>query len=244
MKTTANTLRTLVIDNSLTMGRLGKDSIGADDYKELTGLYRNALDALTEWASADYKHTSTIEDSTAAFDAVKAVLALFATDEDRIIIDQTSMRTMRDMAIKPFRDYSKEYKDARSANKKAQKTLAERAADLVTLGAPARKEEESTEDYIARVVASGIDTKAGEVDMLELYKNADAIAIVKAKAEQAVKDAGNWTWRRPRPVSLTVFADLVENYIADCLVDGFNLKSSKTIRKEQADAKAEAKANK
>lgn len=238
----AKELRTLVIDNSLTMGRLNKATLGDADYKELTTLYRNALDAITEWASADYTHTSTVEDSNKAFESVKAILGLFATDEDRIIIDQKSMATMRDCATKPTRMYSKAYKDAHKAYKKAKDTFAERGDDLVTLGAPVRNDDEATADYVARVKESGIDTKVGEMDMLEMYLAAESVLTVKAKAEQDIKDAGNWTWRRPQPVSLNIFADLIENYIADCLVDGYNMKSSKKIREEKKAEREAAKA--
>ena len=41
-------LRTLVMDNALTLGILDKETLGKKDYDILTGLYRNALDALTE----------------------------------------------------------------------------------------------------------------------------------------------------------------------------------------------------
>lgn len=240
MMKTANELRTMVINNSLTLGRLSKDTLG-DDYKELTTLYRSALDSLTEWASKDYKHTSTVAESDAAFEAIKAILNLFATDENRIIIDQTSMRTMRDLATKPRRDYSAEYKKARTALNSATKTLKERTADLITLGAPERLEDESLEDYSNRVKAAGINTLVHSVDMFEMYVAASKYYDLKAAKEQEVKDAGNWTWKRPMAVSLTEFADLVENYIADCLVDGYNLKSSKTVRDEKAAERAAKK---
>ena len=78
MKTNAKTLRTMVMDNALTLGRLTKDSVGSEDYKILTTLYTNALDALTEWAGKDYTHTSNNSDLDNAFAKAKAILELFA----------------------------------------------------------------------------------------------------------------------------------------------------------------------
>lgn len=242
MKTTAKELRRLVIANALEMGRISRDTIGAEDYKELTGLYRDALDAITEWASANYNHTTTPKHKDNAFKAAKAVLEVFATDENRIFIDEDSMLTLRDNATKPATFYSDDYRDANRAQKKAEETLKERTKDLLTLGAPARNDGESTEDYVARIRAYDIVTKVGEVDMVDLYVTAESVAIVKAKAVQDIKDAGKWHWRRAKAVSLSVFADLVENYIADCLESNYNMKSSKTIREEQAAAR-EAKKN-
>ena len=240
MKTNAMTLRTLVMDNALTLGRLSKETLGKDDYTELTTLYRNALDALTVWAGKDYTHSSDQTDVSNAFEGIKAILNLFATEEDRIVIDQTSMRTMRDLSTRPKRLYSKEYTVAEKARKEQAKTLDSRYDDLMTLGCPEREEDEKTEDYAARIREAGIKTVSGAVDMLELYINAEAILAVKTKAVADIKAKGNWTWRRPVATDLSTFAELVENYIADCLMDGYNLKSSKAVREERA---AERKAN-
>ena len=246
-------LRTLVMDNALSLGRLDKETLGKKDYDTLTALYRNTLDALTEWAGKDYAHTSVKEDADASFTAVKSILALFTvekTDEDgktveeRIIIDQVSMRTMRDCATKPKRLYSSAYTKAEKARKAQAKIVAERYEDLITLGAPARNDEESIEDYADRIREEGIATNVGAVDMLTMYINASAVLVVKEKAVQDIKDAGNWTWRRPVAVDIATFADLIENYIADCLMDGYNLKSSKTVRDEKAEARKLAKTEK
>jgi hypothetical protein len=67
MTITATILREKVLENRFTLGRLSKDTLG-EDYKELTDLYRAALDALTIWASKDYSHTSTQEDVDRMFD--------------------------------------------------------------------------------------------------------------------------------------------------------------------------------
>jgi hypothetical protein len=247
MKTTANELRTMVMDNALNLGRLSEKALGKDDYKELTSLYTTALDALTHWASADYAHVSTTAESDAAFTAIKAILSIYATDEDRIIIDQTSMRTMRDLATKPRRQYSAEYKRAHKAYKDAEKTVFERLKDLITLGAPAISADETAQEYTARVRSAGINTVVGECDMLDMLNAAWSVFTVKTKARKKVMDAGNWTWKRPVAVSVGEFAELVENYVADCLMDGYNLKSSKTVRDERAAeraARAEAKKSK
>ena len=244
MKTNAKTLRTMVMDNSLTLGRLSKDTVGAEDYKILTTLYTNALDSLTEWAGKDYAHKSTKEDVDNAFTQVKAILEVFATDEDRIVIDQSSMRTMRDCATKPKRLYSKEYKEAEKSRKNAKKTAEERYDDLMTLKAPELKEEEKIADYVARVRESGIDVVVEGIDMLKMFENAMATLAVRTKKVEDIKAAGNWTWKRPVSVALTEFADLIENYIADCLMDGYNIKSSKAVRAEQAERRAMAKAEK
>ena len=237
-------LRTLVMDNALTLGRLDKETLGKKDYDALTVLYRNALDALTEWAALDYAHKSDKKSADPSFEAVKAILALFETEEDRIIIDQSSMRTMRDCATKPKRLYSDAYTKAEKARKAQAKTAAERYADLITLGAPEREEGEELVDYIKACKESGVDFKVGVVDMLDMYANASAVLAVKEKAVQDIKDAGNWTWRRPVAVDLNTFADLIENYVADCLMDGYNIKSSKAIREEKAEARKAAKAEK
>ena len=90
----------------------------------------------------------------------------------------------------------------------------------------------------------GIKTVSGTVDMLEMYINAEAILAVKTKAVNDIKAKGNWTWKRPVATDLSTFAELVENYIADCLMDGYNLKSSLAVREErnaERQAKADAK---
>lgn len=237
-------LRTLVQDNALTLGRLNAETLGKDDYKTLSTLYRNALDALTEWASKDYAHTSVKEDADTSFKAVKAILSLFDTEENRIIIDQSSMRTMRDCATKPKRLYSTEYTQAEKARKKQAKIAYERYADLLTIGAPELNENESVEDYVVRVRESKVDTKVNSVDMLEMFVHADAVLTVKTKAVEDVKARGNWTQKRPVATDLNTFADLIENYIADCLFDNYNIKPSATVRKERADALAQARSAK
>ena len=240
MKNNAKTLRKMVMDNSLTLGRLNKETLG-EDYAVLTTLYTNALDALTEWASKDYKHLSDKADVDNAFTHIKAILDIFATNEDRIIIDQSSMRTMRDCATKPKRLYSEEYKKAEKARKEQSKQADSRYEDLLTLGCPEIGEEETVADYVARVRALNINVMSNKVDMLSMYENAVATLAVKTKRVEDIKAKGNWTWKRPVAVALNEFADLVENYIADCLVDNYNIKSSKTVRDE---AKAEREAKK
>ena len=237
-------LRTLVMDNALTLGRLDKETLGKKDYDSLTALYRAALDALTEWAALDYAHKSDKKSADPSFEAVKAILALFDTEEDRIIIDQSSMRTMRDCATKPKRLYSDAYTKAEKARKAQAKTANERYNDLITLGAPAREEGEELADYINAIRESGINTVSEGIDMLAMYQAAMAVLAVKTKAVEDIKAAGNWTWRRPVAVDLNTFADLIENYVADCLMDGYNIKSSKVIREEKAEARKAAKAEK
>lgn len=240
----ATELRTLVMENALTLGRLNAETLGKQDYNALTVLYRNALDALTEWAGLDYAHKSDKNSADPSFKAVKAILELFATDEDRIVIDQSSMRTMRDCATKPKRLYSAEYTKAEKARKEQAKTVNSRYDDLMTLGCPEREEEEALEDYVARVREAGVNTMSESIDMLEMYQAAVATLAVKTKKVDDIKDAGNWTWRRPVAVDLNTFADLIENYVADCLMDGYNIKSSKTIREEKAEARKLAKTEK
>lgn len=240
MKNNAQTLRTLVMENALELGRLKKDALG-EDYATLNVLYTNALDALTEWASKDYAHKSEKEDVDNAFAQVKAILELFATDEDRIIIDHASMRTMRDCATKPRRLYSKEYKEAEKARKEQAKQANSRYEDLITLGCPEIAADEKFEDYFVRVRESGVNVMSGNIDMLDMFEKAIATLAVKAKKVNDIKAAGAWTWKRPVAVGLNEFAELVENYIADCLIDNYNIKPSATVREE---AKAARKANK
>ena len=243
MKNNATTLRKMVMDNALTLGRLTKEALG-EDYAVLTALYTNALDALTNWAGKDYAHTSDKTDVDNAFAHIKAILELFATDEDRIIIDQSSMRTMRDCATKPKRLYSAEYTKAEKARKEQAKTVDSRYEDLLTLGCPELNEDESTSDYVARVRALNINVTSNKVDMLSMYENAVATLAVKTKRVEDIKAKGNWTWKRPVAVALNEFADLVENYIADCLMDNYNIKSSKVIRDEKQAEREAKKASK
>jgi uncharacterized protein YaaR (DUF327 family) len=242
--TNATTLRTLVIDNSFELGRLTAEQLGMKDYKTLTALYTTALDALTDWAAKDYAHISTKEDADPSFTAVKAILDLYTTDDDRIAIDQTSMRTMRDCATKPKRMYSKEYNEAEKARRYAEKVVKDRIADLMELGAPAFSYNKDTfvaEDYATAVRESGVNTTVGNTDMLSMFERASDVLAVKTTAVEKIKAKGNWTWRRPNPVTIAEFADLVENYIADCLTSGFNMKSSKAIRDSKKEERAEAK---
>lgn len=241
MKNTSKNLRKLVMENALTLGRLTKEALG-EDYAVMTTLYTNALDALTEWAGKDYKHTSDKADVDNAFTSIKAILDLFATDESRIIIDQTSMRTMRDCATKPKRLYSAEYTKAEKARKEQAKQADSRYEDLLTLGCPEVNEDETTSDYVARVRELGINVTSNKIDMLSMYENAVATLAVKTKKVDDIKAKGNWTWRRPVAVTLNEFADLIENYIADCLIDNYNIKSSKTVR-DEAKAARDAKKN-
>ena len=235
----AKSLRKLVMDNALTLGRLNKETLG-EDYTVMTALYTSALDALTIWAGKDYNHTSDKTDVDNAFATIKAILELYATDEDRIIIDQASMRTMRDCATKPKRLYSAEYTKAEKSRKEQAKQADSRYEDLMTLGCPEIAEDETTADYVARVRELGINVMSGKIDMLTMYENAIATLAVKTKRVEDIKAKGNWTWKRPVAVTLNEFADLIENYIADCLVDNYNIKSSKAIRDEKA-AEREAK---
>ena len=256
MKTKANELRNLVVENALELGRLTEQQVGKEDYKKLTKLYRNALDMLTEWASADYSHKTTQEHISNAFESVKAILNLYETDDDRIAIDNSAMHTMRDLSTQPKRQYSEKYKKAEKTRKAQQKTAIERYEDLAVLEVPKAnddieelikgikdKAEVPTEitNYIATVRESGVATKVGTVDMLEMFENAVATLVVKTKAVNDIKADGNWTWRRPEAVNEKVFADLVENYVADCLIDGYNIKSTKTLRAEAKAKRDEAK---
>ena len=136
------------------------------------------------------------------------------------------------------------YTKAEKARKAQAKTANERYNDLITLGAPAREEGEELADYINAIRESGINTVSEGIDMLAMYQAAMAVLAVKTKAVEDIKAAGNWTWRRPVAVDLNTFADLIENYVADCLMDGYNIKSSKVIREEKAEARKAAKAEK
>ena len=257
MKTNATELRTMVVENSLELGRLSEQQVGKDDYKELTKLYRNALDMLTEWASADYAHKTEQTHISNAFESVKAILALYETDDNRIAIDNSAMHTMRDLSTQPKRQYSEKYKKAEKARKAQEKTAIERYEDLITMGVEAPTEcdvvelikgikdkaEINTELtlFIKDVKTSKVVTTIGTTDMLEMFENALATLVVKTKAVEDIKADGNWTWRRPEAVNEKVFADLVENYVADCLIDGYNIKSTKTIRDEAKAKRDEAK---
>lgn len=243
MKTNGIQLRNLVADNRFESGRLNAEQLGKDDYKELTGLYRNALDAMTDWAKADYIHQSTKQDEDKAFATTKAILSLYDTDENRIIIDSASMRTLRDLAVQPKREYSKAYKDAKKAEKQAKTIVDGNYSKLVELGCTMPTDGQDLEEWKAQALAEG-KYKFDGINMLDLYLGSlTNLAIATAKVE-SVKKAGKWTWRRPAPVGESVFADLVENYIGDCLEDDYNIKTSKNIRDEKAEARKLAKEEK
>jgi hypothetical protein len=233
MKTNATTLRKMVLENRWTAGKLSEAQLGSkDDYTELSKSYKDCLEALTEWAGKDYVHTSKKSDLDNAFAKAKAILELFATEEDRIIIDNASLRTLRDFAVKPKRMYSENYKKAMKLLKLANATVTARLEDLKTLGVEVPEEVENFDTFVQSVKDSGINTTVGTVDMLEMLVNAHKIAEVREQAVEDVKSAGNWTWKRPAPVNPNEFAELVENYIGDCLEDGFNLKSYKATTAE------------
>jgi len=245
MSTTATTLRELVEENRFEGQRLSREQIGKDDYNHLSKLYRNALDSLTDWARADYMHLSTKQDEDKCFNAMKAVLALFATDENRIIIDEASMRTIRDLATQPKRLYSKAYTDAKKAEKSAKKVMDDNYEILVKLGCTMPANEQPLDEWKAQALAENKYILDGTINMLDMYLNSIAIHTQRVKDVDDVKKAGQWTWRRPMPVNENVFADLVENYIGDCLADDYNIKTSKAIRDEKTEqrkAKAQAKA--
>ena len=239
----ATTLRNHVLENRFELNRLNAETLGKDNYKALTELYRNALDALTEWAAKDYSHTSVKEDSDPSFNAVKAILALYETDDNRIVIDQSSMRTMRDCATKPKRLYSDEYTKAMKAQKLAAKTMLERYNDLITLGAPEMTEGEDAGKWVQSILDSDLNVTVSNVNMAEMFHTAVAVHAVKTKAVEDIKAAGHYTWKRPVAVSLNEFADLIENYVGDCLEEGYNIKPTKIIREEQAAARKAARAN-
>ena len=257
MKTNANELRNLVVGNSLELGRLTEQQVGKEDYKELTKLYRNALDMLTEWASADYAHKTTQDHISNSFEAVKAILALYETEDNRIAIDNSAMHTMRDLSTQPKRQYSEKYKKAEKARKAQEKTAIERYEDLITMGVDVPSEYDvvelikgikdkaeintELEFFVKDVRESKVVVTIGTTNMLDMFENALATLVVKTKAVDDIKADGNWTWRRIEAVNEKVFADLVENYVADSLIDGYNIKSTKTIRAEK---KAERDAKK
>ena len=223
----------MVLENRWTAGKLSEAQLGSkDDYVELSKLYKDCLEALTDWAGKDYTHTSKKSDLDNAFTTAKAVLAIFATDEDRIIIDNASLRTLRDFAVKPKRMYSESYKKAMKLLKLANATVDARLEDLATLGVEIPEEIENFDEFVQSVKDSGISTTVGSTDMLEMLVNARKTVELREQAVEDVKSAGNWTWKRPAPVNPNEFAELVENYIGDCLEDGFNLKSYKATTAE------------
>lgn len=231
MKNNAQTLRTLVMDNALELGRLSREQLGTEDYKELTDLYRNALDTLTAWASKDYAHKATTEDSDKAYAACKRILSIYATDESRIIIDQMSMRSLRDMSTTPRRLYSADYKAAMKSLKSARKTLEDRTEDLNTLGIAIPSE---GTDITAWADSIPNDKRMLDgIDRVSLYVGALATVSTRAKKVEDIKAAGSWTWTRPVAVADNKFAELVENYVADCLIENYNIKTSKEVRDEK-----------
>ncbi len=248
MTINAESLRNLVIENRWEEKRLSATAgqLCPNDYKELTDLYKAALDALTDWAAIDYSHAPADGKDDAAFTAVKNILALYDNGDTRIIIDRQSMRTMRDCATKPKRLYSDEYKDAKKALSKAKDSLADRMKDAESHNIPMPNADESMDDYVARVRESGIDTKDGAIDLLDLLVASVGTLNLKKRDIDAIVERGHYSWRRPVAVPLNEFADLIENYIGDCLEDGYNIKTSATIREEKkaADkAKRDAKKN-
>lgn len=246
MKKTALELRALVSSNAFELGRLTADQLGsADDYIALGKLYRNALDAMTTWASHDYAHTATTADSDAAFAACKDILALFTTEDSRIVMDQQSMRTIRDLSTKPKRLYSDEYRKATKAYKDALKQVEDRLADLNALGITAPKEDEwDNLTAWAENIPADVNRVLEGIDRVQALIGIVATVNTRARNIADIKAAGHWTWKRAVAVNEREFAELVENYIADCLDSGYNIKTSATVRKEAADAREARKAEK
>lgn len=237
----ADSLRLAVCDNRENACRLTAEQLGitAEEYKALTALYSSALDAITEFAAIDYKHGDSKDAENSAFASMKQILSMYTTDDTRVIIDAQSLRSLRDFATRPQRCYSAEYKKANKLYKDACKTLNERITDIKTFeGIPTRYADETISKWCDRIVESGVNTKQGEVDMCEMLRAANATKAVREKAVKAIQEAGHWSWRQPVAVSVSVFADMVENYVADCILDNYNLKSSKVIRDEKASERA------
>lgn len=239
-------LRNLVIENREIASRLTMSDLGctADEYKSLTDLYQSALDALSEYAGLDYQHADSKTAENVAFDAVKRILSMYKTEDSKIIIDSASLRTMRDVAIAPKRFYSAEYRKANKAMREMSAQLNSRIDDINAFdGIPARLADESIPAWCDRIVESGVDTMRDSVNMCDMLRNAHATYVSKCAIVENIKKAGKWTWRQPCAVSVAVFADMVENYVADCLIDGFNLKTSSAIREDRKAERAERKAN-
>lgn len=246
--TNATTLRTLVIENRFNDERLTEAQLGKESFKVLTVLYKGALDAITLWASNGANHIGTAEERKAdkenALTAVKKILECYATDDNRIIIDDDALFSIRDISTTLKRMYSEPYNVANKALTKAKSTVKERAADLVDLGAPRQLIDEKPEEWIIRIEASGVDTKKGALDMLELYKTAIELVKTKEAEKQALVDAKGFTWFECVPQKDGRFADAVENYVADCLETGHNLKSRAQLKAERDARKAAEKAKK
>jgi hypothetical protein len=243
----ADFLRTMVCENRENAQRLTAKQleISATEYKSLTDLYSSALDAITEYASLDYKHADVKDAENMAFDAMKRILSLYTTDDSKVIIDSQSLRSLRDFATAPKRMYSAEYRKANKMLKDAQKTLNDRINDITTFdGVPARFIGESVTAWADRIRESGVSTMQNNVNMLDMLVNANATLERRTVNVENIKKEGHWTWRQPVAVTVAVFADMVENYVADCILDGYNLKTSKNIRDEKAAERAERKANK
>ena len=239
-------LRNLVIDNREVANRLTMADLGctAEEYKSLTALYQSALDALTEYAALDYKHADSKTAENVAFDAIKRILSMYKTDDSKVIIDSASLRTMRDVAIAPKRFYSAEYRKANKAMRDMSAQLNSRIDDINAFdGIPARLADESIPAWCDRIVESGVDTMRDGINMCDMLRAAHATYVSKCAIVENVKASGKWTWRQPCAVSVSVFADMVENYVADCLLDGYNLKTSSAIRDEKKAERAERKAN-
>lgn len=242
MKTTATTLRKLVKENSLTLKRLSKEQLSDPaDFAELTNAYENCLDAMTEWAAADYKHKTTKEIEDKAYNTCKTVLGFYTTKDDRIAVDPMSIRTIRDQAIHPKRFYSSDYTAASKALRDATKILQGTINCLDELGYKEPGENDDLQKWNASLDG---EIYLNGINVPNAYIQARAnVEGCRAKVER-VKEAGNWTWRRPVSQGLAVFADLLENYVADCLIDGYNIKPNSQIRFEKKlanEAKAAAK---
>lgn len=230
-------LRDLIVNNRFENNRLSRKDLGNEDYNELTKLYRNAEDALTEWASADYNHKTTKEHIDNAFNAVKAILLIYQTDDSRIIIDEVSMRSIRDMATQPKRIYSKEYTKAMKELKAQQKSVDKNYEILKELGNDMPTENQDFDAWVEEVLANKKYMLYGTTNMVDMLKMSMVHLDKCNKDIEDIKKAGKWSWRRAVPVSENIFADLIENYVGDCLEDGYNIKTSKNIRDEKAEAR-------
>lgn len=241
--TNATTLREIVVANQFNDERINAEIIGTENFKELQNGYKMALESLTVWAAKDYAHISKKTDKDRAFTLVKDLLSIYTTDDSRIIIDECSLRTLRDLAISKRREYSQEYKVARKLLKKAVDTIAERCNDIGIEVPDYAEEDFDIDEYIDSV---GTHIVKG-TDITELLRAALSTYVIRTDKIKTLRETTNWTWVRPAPVSVSVFGTLVENYVADCITENYNIKSyteDAKARKEQNKAiKEEVEAN-
>lgn len=234
MNTNANTnfataLRALVCDHSMTLDIVSADDLG-DRFVPYKASMNALLGSLTVWARKDYLHITEHTDIDAAFAAVQTYLGQFTTEDNRIVIDTMAMRTMRDAAVKAKRCYSDGYKALTKALKRAQSALDAHVDVLFESPADYMDDTGAVDVAAYKCAVAEYDEVIGDTMRSNLAVSAlYTVQRIEGDLED-LKATTKWTWKELSPVTLKEFAQIVEGYVADCILDHYNIKDVNTAK--------------